>query len=207
METPAVDIARRVSPTADRALLAALSALAEALRELPSPSMIIGGIAVIARGVPRQTIDIDATIWGAPIEIGRLVKRLEEHEIIGRISDAEDFARSRQVLLLRHAPTGVPMEVSLAWLPFEKEALDRATEVDFSGVRIAVAQPEDLVVYKAVAWRDRDKSDIERLLTLHSAGIDIDRVRGLVRDFARALDEPEREEEFESLLRRTGINE
>ena len=99
------------------------------------------------------------------------------------------------------------MEASLAWLPFEKDALDRASEVDFSGVRIAVAQPEDLVVYKAVAWRDRDKSDIERLLALHGASIDIDRVRGLVRDFARALVEPEREEQFEALLRRSSIDQ
>lgn len=193
-----------MSSGADRALLEALSALRDALREVPSPSMVIGGIAVIARGVPRQTVDVDATVWAEAVDIDRLFERLARHGIVARIPDAREFARCRQVLLLRHAPSGVPMEISLGWLPFEKEALERASEVDFGGVRIAVAQPEDLVVYKAVAWRDRDKSDIERLIVAHGEKIDLKRVRSLVRDFARALDEPERIPEFEALLHRVG---
>lgn len=40
--------------TADDALLGALRALAAALDALRQPAMIIGGIAVIARGVPRR---------------------------------------------------------------------------------------------------------------------------------------------------------
>jgi hypothetical protein len=53
----------RVPPmTADAALLSALADLERALNEIGRPAMIIGGIAVIASGVPRQTIDIDATV-------------------------------------------------------------------------------------------------------------------------------------------------
>ena len=35
---------------------------------LGQPAMIIGGIAVIARGVPRHTIDIDATVAAANLD-------------------------------------------------------------------------------------------------------------------------------------------
>jgi hypothetical protein len=49
---------------ADTRLHGALRALVAALNELPVPSMIIGGVAVIAAGVPRQTIDIDAAVLG-----------------------------------------------------------------------------------------------------------------------------------------------
>lgn len=87
-------------------------------------------------------------------------------------------------------------------LPFEREALSRASTVDFGALTIPVAQAEDLVVYKAVAWRDRDKEDIERLLLLHGGEIDLGRVRDLVRHFAEALGEPERLEGFETLVRR-----
>lgn len=48
-------------------LLEALKAVVEALREIKAPGMVIGGIAVIARGVPRQTVDVDATLWGAEV--------------------------------------------------------------------------------------------------------------------------------------------
>ena len=48
---------------ADRALATAVHALAAALAELRAPHMIIGGMAVIARGISRVTDDVDATIW------------------------------------------------------------------------------------------------------------------------------------------------
>lgn len=52
-----------VTERADQAFLDALSAVAAALGTVRAPSMIIEGIAVIARGVPRQTVDVDATVW------------------------------------------------------------------------------------------------------------------------------------------------
>jgi hypothetical protein len=189
--------------TADDALLGALRALSAALDALGQPAMIIWGIAVIARGVPRQTIDIDATVAAADLDLEQVLETLASHRITPRIADALDFARTRQVLLLRHDPTGTPLEVSLAWLPFEMEALARATFVDFGGVRIRVATAEDLIVLKAVAWRDRDRGDIERLLLLHGGAVNFDRVRALIGEFGAAIDEPERLGEFDALVRRT----
>lgn len=187
--------------TGDQAIVQALQDLTRALDELAVPAMIIGGIAVIARGVPRHTIDIDAAVWAEGLDVERLIDLLASHQIVPRIADARTFARERQVLLLRHEPSGTPLELSLAWLPFEREALDRATRVDFGSVVASVATPEDLVIYKAVAWRDRDRTDIERLLALHATTIDLARVRSLVRQFAEALDEPGRVDGFDALVR------
>jgi hypothetical protein len=192
-----------VAASADRALLDALAALDRTLRRLAVPAMIIGGIAVIARGVPRQTVDIDATVWGESIGLDRLLSELARDGIVPRSADAEAFARRHQVLLVRHEPTGTPLEISLAWLPFEREALARASEVDFGGVAIRVAAVEDLVVYKAVAWRDRDRTDIERLLVRHGTAIDLARVRAVVEEFATALEEPQRLVQFDALVRRS----
>ena len=192
-----------MAASADLALLDALAALDRTLRRLAAPAMIIGGIAVIARGVPRQTVDIDATIWGEAIAIDHLVAELARDGIVPRMVDAGEFARRHQVLLLRHEPTGTPLEISLAWLPFEREALTRASEVDFGGVAIRVAAVEDLVIYKAVAWRDRDRADIERLLVRHGTGIDLARVRGVIGEFASALDDPDRLDEFDALVQRS----
>jgi hypothetical protein len=80
------------------------------------------------------------------------------------------------VLLLVHAPSATQIELSLAWLPFEHEALARAERLGIGSVQARVATAEDLVIYKAVAWRERDKSDIELLIQLHHDRIDFDRV-------------------------------
>lgn len=164
--------------------------------------MIIGGVAVIAAGVPRQTIDIDATVRGRDSDIETVLAACAHHAIVPRISDALQFARERQVLLLVHEPSGVTMEVSFGWLPFEEEAIARAIEIDVEGLALRVARPEDLIVYKAAAWRDRDRSDIERLLVLHLSSIDLNRVRSLIADICAALDDPGRIDSFDELVAR-----
>jgi hypothetical protein len=181
-------------------LLSALAALASALKSSPAPSMIIGGIAVIAYGVPRQTIDIDATVSAARTNLNELVELFAKHDIQPRIEHALRFAQERQVLLLTHVPSGVPLDVSLAWLPFEEEALGRARRIDFGGVWISVASPGDLIVYKAIAWRERDRTDIERLLISRFDEIDLDYVRARVREFAEVIEDPERPGRLELLI-------
>jgi len=171
-----------------------------ALDDLRAPAMIIGGVAVIARGVPRTTLDIDATIWGEGLDIQQAVAVLARHGIAPRVDDAVALARDHQVLLLRHEASGTPIDLTIAWLPFEQHALARATRLDLGVVSVRVALPEDLIVYKAVAWRDEDRRDIERLLRLHRREIDMQRVRGLVAQFAAALDAPERIAEFEAIV-------
>lgn len=188
-----------MSPLQDP-LLRAMAALRAALLEVGEPHMLSGGTAVILRGVARVTDDVDATVWGERLGVEDLLAVLARHEIVGRIPDAAAFARERQVLLLRHAPTATPMEVSLAWLPFEREALQRAELIDVGGFDIPVALAEDLVIYKIVAWRDRDRTDVERLLRAYPDDIDLSRVRRIIAEFAAALDEPERLEDMERLL-------
>ncbi len=180
----------------------AIAALRAALLESGAPHMLIGGMAVILRGVVRLTDDVDATVWGDGLDIELLVDTLSRHQITPRTADAVDFARERQVLLLRHDPSETPMELSLAWLPFEAEALGRAELIAVGDAIIPVAVAQDLVIYKAVAWRERDRTDIERLLSLYGSSIDLDYVRRIVAEFAAALDEPERNADLELLIRR-----
>jgi predicted nucleotidyltransferase len=99
----------------------------------------------------------------------------------------------------------VDVDVSIAWLPFELEALAAAQPVDVAGVRVAVARPEDLIIYKAVAFRPQDQQDIERLLVLHGHSVDLPRVRRCVGEFAAALDESGRLDALELIIRRSGL--
>jgi len=83
------------------------------------------------------------------------------------------------VVLLRHEPSGVEVDLSIAWLPFERDALAASELLDLAGTRVAVARAEDLIIYKAVAFRPQDQQDIERLLVLHRRTIDLDPSGGL----------------------------
>ena len=191
---------RKKSQGSAGAIERALGAVATALEASARPGMIIGGIAVIARGVTRLTKDIDATVAGGGTDLDALVAELAPYGITPRIADAVRFARESHVLLLRHVPSGVDVDLTLAWLPFELDAIAAAEVASVHGTRIRVPKVEDLVIYKIVGWRPQDQQDVERLVALHGGHIDLDRVRRLAGEVATALEDPERAEEVERLL-------
>lgn len=183
-------------------LLAAMQALANAAKRARTRFMLIGGIAVIARGVARATADVDATIPGEGLDLEGFVEACAKCGVTPRIDDAVAFARQSQSLLLRHTASGIPIDVAVAWLPFELEAIERAEPAAFGPLTLPTALPEDLLVYKLVAARPRDLDDAEKLLLLHGDAMDLVRVRRIVTEFADALEDASKVENLERLLRR-----
>jgi hypothetical protein len=169
--------------------------------------MIIGGIAVIARGVPRLTRDIDATVVGGGTNLEALLTILKRHGIVPRVEDAVRFATQSHVLLLRHTASGIDVDLSIAWLPFELDAIAVADLVPMHGAHMRVARAEDLVIYKIAAWRPQDQQDVERLVALHGEHLDLERVRSFARELAATLEDPQRVEEVEKVLARATVSQ
>jgi len=188
---------------ADRRLEKALSALTAALDTTGVPWMVIGGIAVIARGVRRFTTDIDAAVRGDGLAIAPLLRALAKQKIVPRIDDAARFAAANLVLLLEHAPSGVELDVSLAWTDFEHEAIASAEVAPFGVVKAPMARPEDLVVFKAIAGRGKDVEDATALLVLYPK-LDLGRIRDRVRELALLADAPELVSGLETMIARSG---
>jgi hypothetical protein len=164
-------------------------------------NVVIGGIAVIARGVPRVTRDIDIAFSGAEVDVGQLISDLRRAGIAPRIEDPLAFAAQSQMLLVRHVESGVEIDISLAWLPFELEAMAAAGPAKVGDTTLQVAQPEDLIIYKAIAWRPQDQQDVERLFALHGARMDLSRIRRHVRELGEAM-EQDRSGALEVVIRR-----
>jgi hypothetical protein len=176
-----------------------LRAIASALGDTKAPWMVIGGIAVIARGVRRLTTDIDAAVRGDAIEVSTLVRALAKKGIVPRISNAEAFAGENLVLLLRHEPSGVDFDVSFAWTEFEHRAIAAATDATFAAVHAPMARPEDLIVFKSIAGRGKDIDDVITLLTLYPK-LDRDLLRARVRELAALADTPELADSLETAI-------
>jgi hypothetical protein len=179
-----------VSRHADGKLGAALGALTKALNATGISWMCIGGIAVIAQGVRRTTTDIDVTLRAEGVDLNALLRRLVRHNIRPRIDDAVAFAHRSQVLLLEHTTSGVELDVSLAWLSFEHEALAAPVTINFAGVTAPAAGPEDLMIYKLFAARPQDLKDAEALLLMHRPDIDLSRVRAVLEHLGEMSDDP-----------------
>lgn len=178
----------------------ALRALASALRGAQGSWMIIGGIAVIARGVRRMTTDIDAVVLGDAVKPSQLLRILARHSVRPRIDDAEAFAEKNLVLLLRHVPSGVDLDLSLGWTDFEREAVASSTQAAYGPASYPMARAEDLVVFKALAARPKDIEDATALMMMHPT-IDVGRVRRRLAELADLAQEPALIEGLEQVVR------
>ncbi|HEU4536295.1 MAG TPA: hypothetical protein VFS00_19355, partial [Polyangiaceae bacterium] len=97
-----------MTPPRSPRFLAAVELTQRALDAAGVPSMLIGGVAVIARGVPRTTLDVDATLEGALTDLEEVVRAWRPLGLEPRVEGAIEFARRHQTLLLRDARHDVP---------------------------------------------------------------------------------------------------
>jgi hypothetical protein len=136
----------------------------------------IGGVAVQHWGEPRLTRDADLTVFtgigGEARYVDELLGRFES-----RIEGAREFALEHRVLLLR-ATNAIPLDVTLGALPFEDKAVTSACDEEiFPGVRLRLAPPGALVVFKVFAGRPQDWLDVEGIIVKSGQLIDWDEVR------------------------------
>ena len=182
-----------------RPFVTALADLTEWLEAAGVPAMIVGGIAASILGRPRATRDIDALAVVPDDQWTQLLGSANAHGILPRIENPLEFAHRTRVLLLRHTESGVDIDIILSGLPFEADAVSRATVHNLGGVRVRLPQAEDLLIMKAIAHRPQDLRDIEGLLDVFPTANRRD-VRRWIRDFATAAELPDLPEEFETLL-------
>ncbi len=179
-----------------------LEDLKRCMEALGVPYAIIGGIAVVLNGYLRSTVDVDAL---AEIDFTRIEEFMQTVGYYGfeaRVTDAVAFARRNYVLLLRHRETGLPVDLSFAFTPYEQEAISRAHIIDLEMTKVPVATPEDLLIMKCVAQRPVDLVDISELYRRYADQVDLDRVRYWVEQFGEALEEPDLWTRVEPLLQR-----
>ena len=182
-------------------LLAVLRDLVDWLKAEKVQGVVIGGLAASLLGRPRLTRDVDALVlldeghWADFLTAGA------GYGFIPRRDDALAFAQQTRVLLVRHQGSGIDVDIVFGSLPFEKEAVARATWMELGGVRAPLPLPEDLIIMKAVAHRPQDLADIEAILVAHPK-INSRRARRWVREFAAVLEMPEILNDLEALLSR-----
>jgi hypothetical protein len=183
-------------------LLSALADLVKWLDVTSMPAMVIGGVAASVLGQPRLTQDVDALAILPEGEWADAVSTAARHGIVPRIENPLDFARRSRVLLMRHIPSGIDIDVTFGGLLFERAAVENSKIHDIAGLRVRLPRVEDLLVMKAVARRPKDLQDIEGLLAAHPKA-DVAAVRRWVSEFAVAMSMSDMLDDFDKLVARS----
>lgn len=139
------------------------------------PIMFMGGIAISVWAEPRATYDIDGII---DIDIAAQERFLQE---LSREGFAYD--KNNPIKLIQNLPfitLGYPLEeheiyvdLFLAKSKYAKEALIRKRAVRLAEVTIPVIAPEDAILYKLLAGRNRDIDDVRQILIAQKGNLDL----------------------------------
>ena len=165
---------------------------------------VIGGVAVQRWGEPRQTRDVDLTLFAGLGGEERFVDPILTH-YAARVPDARRFALEHRVLLVETA-SGIPLDISLGGLPYEARVIERSTSWAVeSGVRLTTCSAEDLLVLKAFSGRAQDWLDVEGVIVRQGPQLDRQQVLAELRPLLDLKEDREAEPRLLDLLRKHPI--
>lgn len=164
-----------------------LHAVFEALASTGVKWALIGAAARNAWAPPRLTTDVDVA---ALVDAEGYAHVVSAFAAIGyRILSAHRSGPDEvvpAVTIFRNDTVPAPVrqvDLLAAGTDFETEAIENAVERTVAGRAARVIQREDLIVYKLIAWRPRDRQDIADVLaTAAAAGVELDLER--IREWA-----------------------
>lgn len=181
-----------------------LGALAGVLGSRGTAWYLFGAQAVALYGIPRLTVDVDATIDSTDAEVEDLLSALTSAGFVSRVSDVRAFARETRVLPVTHVASGTPVDLVMAGPGLEKAFLARARPTDLGGVVIPVIAPEDLITTKILAGRPKDLEDVLGMLRGGGEDLDIATCRDTLRLLEEALDRSDLVSTLDGLVRDAG---
>lgn len=165
-----------------------LAQVQQRLEQAGIPSMVYGGIAVIAWGRTRFTEDVDLKILATRDDAAHLIALMApEYQPVDQ--DPETKLRQLGFVFFRD-PSQIRIDLVLAETSFDLRAMERAKSVEMlPGLSLNVCTPEDLLVYKMISTRARDNDDVPGIIRRQKKQLDDKYIEHWLREFEIALDD------------------
>ncbi len=168
-------------------LITAIVDIQKILDEANIPSALIGGLAVGVWGEPRLTRDVDIKVLAWRDERARVLQVLSRFTPLNADPDA---AFQRNGIAFFQNAGGVRIDVMLTDTQFDETVIGRAKMVAIQpGQNARVCSAEDLIIYKLVSVRPRDRLDVEGIMKRQGNHLDDAYIENWLRQFEQALDD------------------
>ena len=147
-----------------RAFESLLAKVGTALEQADIPYMVIGGQAALIYGEARFTRDIDITLGIDTDQAERIRKIARELSLEPGEEATEEFVKRNALLSAEDQKTGIVVDFIFSFLPYERQAIQRARSVDIGAAHVRFATVEDTVIHKLFAGRPRDIEDVKGIV-------------------------------------------
>lgn len=157
--------------------------------------VLIGGLANTFWGIVRATRDIDLKVL---IEEGEYQ---EFRKAVYNNFKARLIAQETPLIVSALASNSVGIDFLMTIPGYDLTVFERAIPYAVNDLKIWLCSPEDLIIYKAIANREKDWLDIERILAEQIDKIDVNYTKKWLTQFVEALEAPEILNRFSSLFK------
>lgn len=141
----------------------ALASIHQLLAKAKLEYALIGAHAVNAWIEPRLTADIDIVAIAPADRVAQARAVLAGQGYVAEVEPAADLASGPDFMRFTAPGNSIVLEIQVAKTEFQSEVVRRARTGE-NGIRIAT--PEDLIIMKLIAYRPKDRIDLEGLIQL-----------------------------------------
>jgi len=134
------------------------------LKKASIPYMVIGGQAVLLYGEPRLTRDIDITMGIGVDGLAKVKKIISIIGLKGLVEKEKEFVERNMVLPTIDQKSGIRVDFIFSFSPYERQAIERAKDIQLGRSLVRFASLEDVVIHKVIAGRARDFEDVKSIL-------------------------------------------
>ena len=135
--------------------------------------VVVGGISVIAYGVPRTTMDADFIIQMDSEDFKIFAQFLAENGFFSDPKDIDDALRERLHFSAEDRDSLLRLDIRGVYSEMDKRTLKNRRSVDFEGTSICLAQPEDVIFGKLLYGSDQDIKDAESIYVRQQAELNL----------------------------------
>jgi len=139
-------------------------------QQIPVPYAVIGGFAVNIWGTERSTLDIDVLVGGRQQQFSSLVALAGQHGLVlqPQFLEANPLLRG---LMVRCRIENLHVDFLRPRDAHDRNVLRRRRQAAFAGHALWFPAPEDLILMKLKAGRDRDFDDATRVVEQNKASL------------------------------------
>ena len=176
-------------PPRKRTLDAVLRTAEDVLRASGVDHVFVGGVTVLAFGMPRTTTDVDVIADVEPRKIPKIVAGFRRAGFVASAQDLHDALAEGGHVTIHDTRSVYRIDLVPARTEAHRQALRTKRRIAWRGRRLPFAAPEHTIVMKLVYGSDQDVEDALGILVRQEGRLDLRRLRAFARrnDVERAL--------------------
>lgn len=162
--------------------------------------VFVGGIAVIVYGNPRTTVDLDLIVQMDEEDIDDFASYLRKEGFLCDPSDMKDAFRERTHFSAEEKGLLFRLYIKGVYDPGAKRTLRNKRKVEYDGIKMYVASPEDTISHKLLFGGEQDIEDAESIYVRQDDKLDHEYLEKVCHEMGVGEELEEMKKEIEELM-------